>query len=564
MRLYFSCIVLGGILMLGLSSTVSCTPAPAPITQMTIPSATQIPAPAIISTPAPNPSTQMPIPSPTQVTGPTIISTPAPTAVPQLPGVKVNGLGFTVGDKPFRFIGANAPNFGFYREYGFSIEEAIKSAKENGISVLRIYLGYNNGPWGGKPFEEYDKVLDFAAKNGVYVIATINDGCCHSGSETREAYLARFPYVNMTSESELADFQGFIQSLLLRKNTANGRIYRDDPTILAWDVMNEPAVELFTDAELNSWLGKVTTYVKTLDPNHLVTIGINTSPGIYSTSGAHYKALDMPGLDFFSIHYNLPYSPAVASNLDSIRYRVETLRSLGKPVVMEEFGVGSERIFPGDVSPSTLNDWLQAYKDQLDSAFSAGASGALFWGWGVPETKKVLLWWRIEDHDSSETEFTKLIRGYQMPPALPAPDSAKTIVTPQPTLAIPQDKYILAFCTLIGQDKQILVAPGTPVVIMWGWKASTAEQLQDYLDNDITTVKLDGKIISAQAPYNITSNSLGDYSLHWYTQIGTPSTGSHKLVYDESWKAMISDGTDTYGPGSPHPTQHDECDLIVQ
>jgi hypothetical protein len=74
-------------------------------------------------------------------------STSFPTTIPQLPPVEVNHLGFTVGGKPFRFVGANAIYFGFYEQYGFSIDEAIKTAKENGIDVIRIYLGFGEGTW---------------------------------------------------------------------------------------------------------------------------------------------------------------------------------------------------------------------------------------------------------------------------------------------------------------------------------------------------------------------------------------------------------------------------------
>ena len=31
--------------------------------------------------------------------------------------------------------------------------------------------------------------------------------------------------------------------ILTRRNTRNGLLYRDDPTILAWDLVNEPRCE---------------------------------------------------------------------------------------------------------------------------------------------------------------------------------------------------------------------------------------------------------------------------------------------------------------------------------
>jgi len=76
---------------------------------------------------------------------PTTTSTPVPTINPQLPPVEINHLGFTMGGKPFRYIGANTIYFGFYEQYGFSIDEAIKTGKENGIDVIRIYLGFGEG-----------------------------------------------------------------------------------------------------------------------------------------------------------------------------------------------------------------------------------------------------------------------------------------------------------------------------------------------------------------------------------------------------------------------------------
>jgi hypothetical protein len=491
-------------------------------------------------------------------------TTPVETRIPEQPFVKVNGQGFTVDEQPFRFIGANAIYFGFYEEYGLSIEEAIQSARDAGLRVLRISLGWNDGTWGGKPIEEYDRALDIAARNGMYVIVNLGEGCCFFGGEEPEAYFSRLPYANLTSEPSQKDFENSIESFLLRKNSVNGRIYREDPTILAWDILNEPTLELFTPAELNKWLGEITAYIKSIDPNHLLTIGINTSPGIYSTPGDHYTALNVPDLDFFSFHYNTTYSPAEASQLDSIRYRTEELSSMGKPVVMEEFGVGSQRIFPDNVSLDKLEEWVNVNKNQFDAAFSAGASGALFWGWGVPETKNVLLWWRIEDHDIDETLFVQMLREYQFPGAVAPPADLTSIPTPIATQAVPAEVYVHAICTLIGQEKQTLVSAGTPVVILWGWKADSYEHLQDFISNALLRVTFDGKNISDHAPFRITNNEPGNYKLYWYAQVGTLSIGTHPIIMDVSWKKMIFDGWNTYGPGAETETQHDECEIVIQ
>ena len=38
-----------------------------------------------------------------------------------------------------------------------------------------------------------------------------------------------------------AAYKDYATAIILRKNSITGRLYRDDPTILAWDLMNEPA-----------------------------------------------------------------------------------------------------------------------------------------------------------------------------------------------------------------------------------------------------------------------------------------------------------------------------------
>jgi hypothetical protein len=239
--------------------------------------------------------------------------------------------------------------------------------------------------------------------------------------------------------------------------------------------------------------------------------------------------------------------------------------SMGKPVVLEEFGVGSERVLGQPVSKATLADWLKAYKDQLDTVFAAGASGAMFWGWGVPETKTVPLWWRLEDHDRTETEFSALIRDYQIPPATFAPNSTQSVPTPKPTAAIAQPVYVKAFCTLIGKDKKTSVAPDAPVTLLWGWDAKTEAQINDFLENNLTTVALDGKIITGleQSPTQINAKT-GRYEVVWSAAVGLLSPGQHTLLYDVKWKKMITDGLATYGPGGKTETLHDECEIVVE
>jgi len=52
----------------------------------------------------------------------------------------------------------------------------------------------------------------------------------------------------------------------------NGRIYKNDPTIFAWDLMNEPRCTGCKDA-VSAWIDMMVTFVKGIDPNHMVSFG---------------------------------------------------------------------------------------------------------------------------------------------------------------------------------------------------------------------------------------------------------------------------------------------------
>jgi hypothetical protein len=331
-------------------------------------------------------------------------------------------------DLPY-FIGANTSNFGFYQEYGYSIEEAIRTAKECGITVLRFNIWLGEKPWGWRPMEEYDRVLAIAAQYGMYVIVDITD-CCPAAGQTDEGYFRTVPHCNIAHPNGLRKLKEHITSLLSRRYSVNGRIYRDDPNILAWDIANEPRLNFFSDAQITAWVREVAGHVKALDPNHPVTIGLVSVGVEYDRDGPAYERFNVPELDFFSFHaYPLwyPYginpvsytSEELSAYLNALRFRVERFAAMGKPVVLEEFSFGRlrevERLLGTKPTEAQLEAWLYVYKAQMDTVFQAGACGVIFWGWGVPETKNVPLWWRNEEHDITETEFCALLRSYRPP-----------------------------------------------------------------------------------------------------------------------------------------------------
>ena len=55
-----------------------------------------------------------------------------------------------------------------------------------------------------------------------------------------------------------------------RRNTYNGRLYKEDPTIFAWDILNEPRQTSGDYSTVQKWIDMMASFVKSVDPNHMV------------------------------------------------------------------------------------------------------------------------------------------------------------------------------------------------------------------------------------------------------------------------------------------------------
>lgn len=70
-------------------------------------------------------------------------------------------------------------------------------------------------------------------------------------------------------------FHKYIKDMLMRVNTITGMQYREDPTIHSWDIANEPRCRRPEGVSiLKTWIARTAAFVKMLDPNHPVTVGL--------------------------------------------------------------------------------------------------------------------------------------------------------------------------------------------------------------------------------------------------------------------------------------------------
>ncbi len=159
-----------------------------------------------------------------------------------------------------------------------------------------------------------------------------------------------------------------------------GRRWRGDPAILAWDLTDEPPLWLFpdtTDDDARGWTEALTDSLRSVDPDHLVTIGTASQE---VGAGPFRADVVADRLDFATVHPYPTYNPElIPDSLLSARmthaaaFETALAAGAGRPVMLHEYGVSSAQFDPG---LAAAYDRLLAW-----SSFGRGAIGFLAWCW---------------------------------------------------------------------------------------------------------------------------------------------------------------------------------------
>ena len=159
-----------------------------------------------------------------------------------------------------------------------------------------------------------------------------------------------------------------------------GRRWRGDPTILAWDLTDEPPLWLFpdtTDDDARRWVTLLTDSLRAVDPEHLVTIGTASQ----EIGGGPFRAdVVADRLDFATVHPYPAYSPELVPDgllgsrmTHAAAFETALAAGAGRPVMVHEYGVSSAQFDP---ELAAAYDRLLAW-----SSFGRGSIGFLAWCW---------------------------------------------------------------------------------------------------------------------------------------------------------------------------------------
>jgi mannan endo-1,4-beta-mannosidase len=412
------------------------------------------------------------------------------------PFVKQRDGRFEVNGKPYYYIGANfwygamlgstgqggnrerlCRELDFMKSIGITNLRALVGADgaDRRPSIVRPALQTAPGVYNDTIFDGLDFFLAELGKREMRAVLFLNNSWEWSGGYGQYMEWAGVAYntadikswpllkkqlsLYATCESCHAMFFSHVKSVITRANRYTGKKYADDPAIMAWQVGNEPRA--FSDEAKPAfarWLKEATALIRSLDKNHLISIG---SEGLMGCEVDMQLLEDIhadPNVDYLTIHiwpknwswisgahpdvaqqmaaknatlYGAPPGAAAAGQLalaaagmSNVAVQVDRAiekteeyidahaliaAKLQKPFVIEEFGYPRDNHRYDLQDPVTGRDRYYRYIfSRVEESYSQTGllAGCNFWAWGGFGRPARLFWQPWDDYlgDPSQEE----------------------------------------------------------------------------------------------------------------------------------------------------------------
>lgn len=201
----------------------------------------------------------------------------------------------------------------------------------------------------------------------------------------------------------IALFNDYVKTITSRVNLVSGVAYRDDPTIMAWQLANEPRPGHKSHSTPHlpayyQWIKKTASLIKSQAPHQLVSLGSEGTMGCLESAQCVLDAHKNTGIDYMTFHLwmkNWGWYDALnpegtfdnAKNIAAgyIQQHIAFANTLGMPTVLEEFGLERDL---GDFSPTSATDYRNDFYTfvyaQIERSSAQGGPlvGSNIWAWG--------------------------------------------------------------------------------------------------------------------------------------------------------------------------------------
>jgi mannan endo-1,4-beta-mannosidase len=278
------------------------------------------------------------------------------------------------------------------------------------------------GVYDERVLEGLDFLLAEMGKRGMLAVVVLNNYWEWSGGMAQYvSWLDREPFPNpvfpeyswqqfmefsarfYAHEKANEAYRRFVAMLVGRTNRFTGVRYRDDPTIMAWQLANEPRPSPMRADEGDfaafiEWVGTTASFIRSLDPNHLVSTGSEGLVGCLDSAETTRAIHAFAAIDYVTVHLwplnwewydplrpEQTYPETEEKALAYLDEHIALASSLGKPLVLEEFGIPRDRHSYSPASPTTIRDayYELVFRHILENAEAGGPfAGSNFWTWG--------------------------------------------------------------------------------------------------------------------------------------------------------------------------------------
>lgn len=320
-----------------------------------------------------------------------VLSGPAATTVDADQGsfVTRNGTQLLLDGQSFRFAGlniynANSDGWCWYQmTSGSALDDALTAIGPRKAAFRAWFFQPLATTGGVRDWAAFDHTLSVAEAHGRRVIVTLTDqwgecGILQDGGtnyyKTKDWYVSGY---KSADPGMLSSYRDWVAEVVTR--------YKDNPTVLMWQLINEAEVKgSQNDAclpgtegrdVLIAWASDVSGLIKSLDTNHLVSLG-TIGGGQCATQYTEYQDVHaISTIDVCEYHDYSPNNPMPGDPWNGLQFRIDQCNALNKPIFVGETG-----IIPAQVG-GTYDDRAAAFQAKLDAQCEAGIDGILAWAW---------------------------------------------------------------------------------------------------------------------------------------------------------------------------------------
>ncbi len=362
-----------------------------------------------------------------------------------------------LGDNIYRFVGANIW-YGAYlgADAAFGDRERLgrelDRLKAIGVTNLRILASSEEGPlkagikpgfrtnesWNDTLFVGLDYCMAEVAKRGMKAVLYLTNFWEWSGGMMTYLYYTTGKFTDMNdpehpwpmfpdhnsdfyrSEAAISLYHQHVRRIVDRTNSVTGKPYKDDTSIMSWQLCNEPrpgvtpAILEKTLPDYYAWIDDTAELIRSIDSNHLISLGQEGTAASNGREDVFIRAHDK--IDYVTAHIwpqnwgwvdgkNLTGTWAEGAKKvdDYVKQHIDLAQQLDKPLVFEEFGFPRDgELYEPDVPTTFREDFYniiyQAVEDSVEN--DGPVAGSNFWAWNG-EARTSNQDYRFRDGDTS-------------------------------------------------------------------------------------------------------------------------------------------------------------------